>query len=403
METHHVNVWIESRETDFRFATTQGLFNLFMSAKPVIRLIASDKSWIEGAAVQQLEKTAELPGMVAAVGMPDLHPGKSYPIGAAFATRDVLYPALVGNDIGCGMGVWQTNLPRRKAKRDAWAAKLTELEGPWGGETEQWLTAYGVEPTGFDHSLGTIGSGNHFAELQQFEAVADEETLNALGFDRGQVQLLVHSGSRGFGEAVLRRHLDLVGGSGVAAGTEAAGQYLTQHAQAVRWAVANRALIARRLLDCLRVEGELRFDICHNSVTQAIVAGCSCWLHRKGVAPSTEGVAIIPGSRGALTYLVQPAGDQEMALFSLAHGAGRKWNRGETRARMKAKYRVESLATTDLGSTVICEDKDLLFEEAPPAYKNIDAVVNDLVAAGLVRIIATLRPILTYKVRAGMR
>lgn len=374
-----------------------------MGTKPVIRLIASDKCWIEGAAVQQLEKTAELPGMIAAVGMPDLHPGKSYPIGAAFATRDVFYPALVGNDIGCGMGLWQTDLPRRKIKRDAWAAKLTALEGPWRGDTEQWLAAYGVAPTDFDHSLGTIGSGNHFAELQKFDTVVDEEILQTLGFDRHQVQLLVHSGSRGFGEAVLRRHLEQSGSGGVAVGTAAADQYLTQHAQATRWAVANRALIARRLLDCLGTEGEPRFDTCHNSVTEAMVAGCPCWLHRKGVAPATEGVAIIPGSRGTLTYLVQPTGNQEETLFSLAHGAGRKWNRGEARARMKAKYRAESLATTDLGSTVICEDKGLLFEEAPPAYKNIDAVVNDLVTTGLVRIIATLRPILTYKVRVGMR
>ena len=74
-------------------------------------LIAADDTWIEGKAIQQLETTARLPGMHRVAGMPDLHPGRGYPVGAAFFAIGRLYPALVGNDIGCGMALWRTDLP----------------------------------------------------------------------------------------------------------------------------------------------------------------------------------------------------------------------------------------------------------------------------------------------------
>src|SRR5258708_29090914 len=90
----------------------------------MVRLLASPSNWIEGSAVQQLQKTAELPGMRLAIGLPDLHPGKGSPIGAAFAVEGWLYPALVGNDIGCGIGLWRTELNGKKIKRETWADRL---------------------------------------------------------------------------------------------------------------------------------------------------------------------------------------------------------------------------------------------------------------------------------------
>ena len=92
-----------------------------------VRVLASSNTWIEGTAVDQLRKTAELPGMRLAVGLPDLHPGKGSPIGAAFVTEDYIYPTLVGNDIGCGIALWRTDLNGKKPKRDAWADKLKNL------------------------------------------------------------------------------------------------------------------------------------------------------------------------------------------------------------------------------------------------------------------------------------
>ena len=87
------------------------------------------------------------------------------------------------------------------------------------------------------------------------------------------------------------------------------------------------------------------------------------------------------GSRGSLSYLVKPAGDGESHAWSLAHGAGRKWSRSDARQRMRERYSVSELAQTPLGGRVMCEERDLLYEEAPAAYKNIEAVIADLVAA----------------------
>jgi release factor H-coupled RctB family protein len=108
---------------------------------------------------------------------------------------------------------------------------------------------------------------------------------------------------------------------------------------------------------------------------------------------------VIPGSRGDFSYLVVPGGDVGAWGASLAHGAGRKWTRGDARKRVKDRFRADELTRTKLGGHVICEDKDLLYEEAPEAYKAADAVVGDLVSAGFARIVAVLRPRLTYKVR----
>ena len=104
-----------------------------------------------------------------------------------------------------------------------------------------------------------------------------------------------------------------------------------------------------------------------------------------------------------MSYLVKPDGDTASRAWSLAHGAGRKWGRSEARLRMRERFSVSELAQTALGGRVICEERDLLYEEAPAAYKNIEAVVQDLVAAGLVSVIATLRPLLTYKTRKVRR
>lgn len=363
-----------------------------------IRVIASPKTWIESDAVRQLEQTAQLAGMKLAVGLPDLHPGKGNPIGAAFLTQDWIYPALVGSDIGCGMGLWQTGLTTRKTKLDRWTEQLDGLDDAWNGDSQAWLAGRGVAPTGHDAALGTIGGGNHFAELQRIEAVYDEATCAALRLDQRSLYLMVHSGSRGLGESVLRLHIDQYRDQGLHAATVEAAVYLARHDHAVQWALANRALIAHRFLACLRTGGTAILDISHNTVTQQSFRGCTCWLHRKGAAPADKGVVVIPGSRGDFSYLVRPTGDQQDNAYSLAHGAGRKWQRGAARGRLE-KYRPDDFLKTHLGGRVICNDKDLVFEEAPQAYKNIESVVGDLVAAGLIERVAKLRPLLTYKTR----
>lgn len=363
-----------------------------------VRVIASPQSWVEGEALRQLEAVARLPGMHLAVGLPDIHPGKGSPVGAAFASEGVLYPFLVGNDIGCGMGLWDVDWLARKAKPERWAARL-DLDGPWEGDAAAFLAEQGVAASGFEMALGTVGGGNHFAEFQRVEAVHNREVFEALELSADRLHLLVHSGSRGLGEAILRAHVDRHGAGGLAEDSDEARTYLKRHNHAVEWGRANRALVARRMLEGIGATGRRVLDVCHNSVTARDVGGRTRWLHRKGAAPGDSGPVVIPGSRGALSYLVLPVGDASGSAHSLAHGAGRKWNRTSARERMKERFSPESLTRTAYKSHVVCEDRDLLFEEAPPAYKAIDRVVTDLVEAGLVRVVATFAPVLTYKTR----
>jgi release factor H-coupled RctB family protein len=364
-----------------------------------VRLIASPNNWIEGMAVEQLKKTATLAGIRAAVGLPDLHPGKGSPIGAAFLVEGWIYPALVGNDIGCGIGLWRTGLNARKVTREAWADRLRNLETSWKGDTREFLVSRGIEMSGFEPSLGSIGSGNHFAELQTIESVVNAMECESAGITMDAVYLCVHSGSRGFGEDILRDHFAGFSSAGLVADTDDAADYLRRHDHAKRWASANRELIAVRMLERLGTEGERVIDVCHNSVEQRETDHGSRWIHRKGAAPSTEGLVVIPGSRGALSYVVAPKDPGERSAFSLAHGAGRKWSRSDSRARLEKRFSAKDLVRTELGSHVICEDKELLYEEAPQAYKNIDTVIDDLVKAGLIEVIAIMKPLVTYKVR----
>jgi len=370
-----------------------------LTADGRVRLLASAGSWIEGEAISQLRKTAELPGMRLAVGLPDLHPGRGHPVGAAFITQGIFYPQLVGNDVGCGMSLWRTDLKRQKFSQDKCLKKLYGLESPWEGDTGAWREGYGLAPTGSDLTLGTIGGGNHFAEVQDWHEIRDEEAFAALELHKHLLVILVHSGSRGLGEILLRRHLDQHGAAGLPADSPEAAAYTQGHDHALRWAAANRGLIARRLADQLHGTPQLVLDVCHNSITPVRYEDGPAWLHRKGAAPADAGTLVIPGTRGSLSYLVAPTGAQDENAWSLAHGAGRRWNRLSARARIKDRFRASALVRTDLGGAVICEDKELLYEEAPQAYKDIDAVIQDMVRAGVIHVIATLRPLLTYKVR----
>jgi len=377
-----------------------------------VRLFASTQSWIEGEAVHQLYATAKLDGVRLAAGFPDLHPGKGAPVGAAFVTEDVIYPHLIGGDIGCGMALFKTDLLRRKAKLDRWSALPFDLEHSWEGDVREQLDGARLHTTSFDDVLGTIGGGNHFAELQAVEKIFDAGEFGKLDLGKDQLVVLVHSGSRGLGETMLRAYVDEHHAAGVSSHSEAAEAYLDGHDFAVRWARANRELIARRFAATLGAEAEYLWDGCHNSITPIASAsplagvrdrvrgsGEVVWVHRKGAVAADGDFVVIPGSRGSLSYLVKPTGDGGSHAWSLAHGAGRKWSRSEARLRMRERFSVSELVQTPLGGRVVCEPRDLLYEEAPAAYKNIETVIRDSVEAGLISVIATLRPLLTYKTR----
>ncbi len=258
-----------------------------------------------------------------------------------------------------------------------------------------------LDSTSYDDALGTLGGGNHFAEIQAVEEVLDAKEFKNLGLGKQQLVVLVHSGSRGLGESVLRDYVAEHQASGSDAESFAAAAYLQGHDLAVRWAKANRRLLAERFTRSIGAESESLWDGCHNSITtRQLNTGETVWIHRKGAVVAESSPVMIPGSRGALSYLVKPLGDGEDRVWSLAHGAGRKWSRSEARLRMRERFGKEQLMQTALGGRVICGERDLLYEEAPAAYKSIEAVIRDLVDAGAASVIATFRPLLTYKSKA---
>lgn len=364
-----------------------------------IRVIAGASTWVEGEALRQLDTVSRYPGMLACVGLPDIHPGKGTPIGAAFLSQGWLYPHLVGNDIGCGMGLWQTDILARKAKPDKLAAKLNGLDRPLddSGESQRTLLANNGLPADFALSLGTVGRGNHFLELQQVRAVVDQSAFGALGLDPDYLFALAHSGSRGLGEAILWRHAERLGAQGLADGSEEAAAYMADHAHALAYAELNRQVCAERLLGILGAQGRRIIDTSHNQVSRLERPGLCGWLHRKGASPAEGPAAIIPGSRGDVSYLVAPVGDQPEALFSLAHGAGRKIPRQEAKDKLQHRHNRAGLSTTPLGGRVVCGDERLLWEEAPDCYKPAASVVDALAEAGLCRVIAILAPVVTFK------
>jgi release factor H-coupled RctB family protein len=346
-------------------------------------------AWIEGAALGQLDVAARLPGVSAVAAFPDLHPGRNGPVGACILSDRVL-PLLIGNDIGCGMAMFELDLPLRKLRVDKAADRLRTVEGQWDGDAPDRLVAEGLPPSCFARSLGTIGGGNHFCELQAVEEAYSSPSI----LDATRVHLLVHSGSRAFGEQVVS---ELPGGavSGLARSSSAEAAYLAGHAAALLWARLNRLVIAERVAEALRADVRLVSDVPHNLV-RATDRG---FVHHKGAAFAQEG-SIVPvaGSRDSLSFVVRALAGIERSLGGISHGAGRKYDRAAMHHRVgRTKSDREAMTRNRFGGVVVCEDRDLLLEEAGSAYKDAARVVDDLVGHGLVERLASMRPLVTFK------
>ncbi|CAN7754309.1 RNA ligase RtcB family protein [Bradyrhizobium sp. LjRoot220] len=368
-----------------------------MDGRAPIHVFASSKSWIEGSATLQLEQVAGLPGVQAVAAMPDLHPGKYGPVGCAILA-DRIHPQLVGSDIGCGMGLFALDIAARKLRLDQLAERLSSLDQPWDGDVAAVMTGTGLDATTSDASLGSIGGGNHFCEIQAIEEILAPETAAQAGLDRDNAYVLVHSGSRGLGYSILERILR-DGQPALDPASDEGRSYMDAHDHAVQWAKLNRRIIAERAATAARADLRPVNDLAHNMVERQISAGGVMALHRKGAAASDRGLVPVPGSRGTLSYLVEPlAPMQAEALASLAHGAGRKYDRASMHGRVRGKKSdVARLERNPYGGIVVCGDRGLLVEEAPEAYKNIDRVIADLVEFGLARVVATFRPLVTFK------
>ena len=412
-----------------------------------VRVLAED-SYIDPQAVAQLEAAAKLPGMVRAVGLPDLHPGGKFPIGAAFVSDRYIYPSLVGSDIGCGMTMFLTGITRKKLEDQNGIRRVAEclrgLETPWRSPQERtaWLgdCAAGDE---WDAFVGTVGGGNHFAELQILEEMEEGH-----GLCSGIVVLLVHSGSRRFGKHILETFTKDDKSISLAYGDPKTSEYLKLHNQACNWASKSRDLIALRIFECIegsrwtlpetidlnaaahlnaRLQGRRVLDILHNSVTPTSWPPNAeaqhqkpMFIHRKGAAPAPQGTSFLPlpGSRGTPTLLIKPLFSElnhngfDNGL-SLAHGAGRVLSRTEARG-LSRRYNNDVKVLTEMkpmemrsggrgrvvtSGYVICDEKELVWEEAVEAYKDVEVVAQDLEKCGAARVIGKCVPKVTYKVR----
>jgi release factor H-coupled RctB family protein len=401
------------------------------------RLLALDSVWMEGDAITQLARAAAMPDCVAAVGMPDLHSGPGIPIGVALAFRNTVHPHLVGGDAGCGARV--ITLGKLKVRGDQLERRVREhfatpvlgalidtegldelelLEAIWHGgsralaslRVDDELAAFAEQdplpeflpPSAplpeflampeLAQALGTIGGGNHFVELGQVGELIDADAAATMGVERRGHAVVAHSGSRGLGR-VLAAHW------GMQALTDPAEQrtYLGQLAGAIRFAQANRLLLAWRMLEACGVARASRisggFDLVHNFVTRE-----RDWVHRKGCAPAgANEPAVVLGSRGAPSWIMRGCGNTD-CLCSIAHGAGRRMTRSEARAKVALRHKRASLGRTATGR-VICDDKDLLYEEHPDAYKAITPVIDSLEASGAATRVASLEPLVTVKIR----
>jgi len=484
--------------------------------------ILAKNAYVDSLSLTQVRTTAAaLPGIIHAVGQPDLHPGTKFPIGAVFVSEGWIHLPLIGGDIGCGMAWYKTKLSTSQVEGDKGrrvGEKLRGLEGAWRTQKDRvaWLTGMDavVGSSGscasagneWDSALGTIGAGNHFAEIQVVEEVRpgnwqDANTKGPEGMlNEAEVLLLVHSGSRGYGGDILKRYT-ANDQTSMRSSDPRAAEYLAEHDRACKWATRNRDLIALRFLACLEpgnnewelgingadeglqkeviwealrsVQARKVVDICHNNVERTLWPPLSpstsipstqagpeaipreAYIHRKGAAPISApshslisastadqrpmkpyALLPLPGSRGTPTLILHPTLTAQnnyglLNALSIAHGAGRAMSRAKALSQLPAKYnnkphdflrgdytKIDSkgnkrVANTDEngrddsragrnvngGTWVICEDKALVWEEAPEAYKDVWDVGDDLVAAGAVERVGWCWGRVSYKVR----
>jgi tRNA-splicing ligase RtcB len=429
----------------------------------ILEAIVRDRS------LEQLQNVATLPGIVdAAIAMPDIHQGYGFPVGALAATElpdGVVSPGGVGYDINCGvrllaLPITADDLGRRReplvhelsraipAGAGREGGKRVDLDQVLldGGRvvaeraedvarTESEGRLDGADPAAVSqrahqrgaNQLGTMGSGNHFVEVQRVDELLDP-AAEAFGLRDGQVTVTIHSGSRGLGHQVCSdyvRAMDAVlGRYGIslpdrqlscAPASSPEGQaYLAAMAAAANFAWANRQVIANRVRASIRrVLGKEAakatrqvYDVAHNVAKRERHAGRDVLVHRKGAtrafpAGSAEipsdyrevgQPVFIPGSMGTASYVL--AGEQGAMTRSFGttcHGAGRVLSRTAARREIAGadlRRRLEAQ-----GVVVRSASNKGLAEEAPFAYKDVERVVDIVTRAGLARRVARLVPI----------
>jgi tRNA-splicing ligase RtcB len=439
---------------------------------------------VDDRAILQVANVATLPGIVrASLAMPDIHWGYGFPIGGVAATDPdadgVISPGGVGFDIACGVRLLRSDLtwerdvrpvvrelvaalgarvPRGVGTKGRMALSRAEvvrvlregvrfpLSRGVGEERDAAMCEDGglltdaspddVSDRAIERGrsqLGSLGSGNHFLEVQVVEDVLDPAAAEVLGLFAGQVCLMLHSGSRGLGHQVCTDHVKTMDGlmrrlgievpdrqlACVPLGHEAAGRYLGAMNAAANFARANRHVLADAAREAFervfrRSAADLGlalvYDVAHNlaKLEEHVVDGRRRQLcvHRKGAtrafgpghpevpAPyrSIGQPVLIPGSMGTASYVL--VGTEEAAGRSFAstcHGAGRAMSRTQAKRVMSGADLARSLEAE--GIELAPANRTLLSEEAPYAYKDVAEVVRACEGAGLTRTVARLRPV----------
>lgn len=428
--------------------------------------------------LSQAMNVATLPGIVGpSLAMPDIHQGYGFPIGGVAATDTdygVVSPGGVGFDINCGVRLVRSTLAEadvRPRLKDLINQIFRDVPCGTGGEGRvklkpgdidgvlhdgaKWMVENGYGdardaefaeaggaldgalPNKVSHrakergapQLGTLGSGNHFLEVQYVEEIHDQEAAGAMRLQQGQVVVLIHSGSRGLGHQVCTDYVALMNKVmpnykitlpdrqlACAPTRSPEGEsYLGAMAAAANFAWANRQGILHFLRGAFRrlfgdgARLELIYDVCHNIAKREthVVDGVKrdVLVHRKGATrafppghreiPSdyrTIGQPVfIPGSMGTASWvLVGQQRAMEETFGSVCHGAGRLMSRTAVRKGKDARQEQRKLEQS--GILVRSESRDGILEELPEAYKNVDEVIEVVHRAGLAKKVARLRP-----------
>jgi tRNA-splicing ligase RtcB len=463
--------WLVPRQGKMR---TDGLVYL---DRKLLEFIKNDKS------IAQVANVACLPGIVGrSLAMPDMHQGYGFPIGGVAAfdpDQGIVSPGGVGYDINCGVRLLRTTLKKEEVANHipllvdklfanipsgvgskqrnfkltrqslkkvletgaAWAVKngfgsqddLLHIEE---GGMLNWADPDMVSDRALERGraqLGTLGSGNHFVEVGFVDTIFDESLCRGIGLFKGQVTVIVHTGSRGLGHQVCGDFIRLLQGASRKYGYDLPDrelccapinspegkQYLAAMAAAANFAFANRQIITQEVRDAFeQVFGlgvgklglDLIYDVCHNIAkfeTHEIDGQKrQVLVHRKGATRAfpahhpkvpdayqeTGQPVLIPGDMGRYSYVLVGTDRALQETFgSTCHGAGRVMSRHAAKKLAKGHNVTAELA--EMGVTVRGAGRATLVEEIPQAYKDVEDVVRVVHEAGIARKVARLRPL----------
>lgn len=431
--------------------------------------------------IKQVINVATLSGIIGkSIAMPDIHSGYGFPIGgvAGFDAHDgIISPGGVGYDINCGCRLMTTAIQTQDIYdrlgyiADALFSKIPTGVGITGyiklnkkdlvkvsTEGANWsiMQGYGdkdnlqhIENNGVMHEadpsvisdkafnrgmnqLGTLGAGNHFVELQEVTEIFDTDKANILGINVGQLTVMIHTGSRGFGHQICDDFLhgmqkiaiknieslpdrQLVN---VPVRSDMGRKYFAAMACAANYAWANRQIISHFIAEVLmknlsvspkELNWKLLYDVCHNIAKMENHNGNQLVVHRKGATralppfhtdlpanyKSVGQPVIIPGDMGTNSYLLAGSEKSEETFHSSCHGAGRTMSRSLAIKLGKGRAILDELKHK--GITVRCANFKTLLEEMPDAYKNVSNVVDVIDNAGIAVKVAKLKPLVVIK------